>query len=378
MEEMKDKQIVQQIIDHSLAGIPDDPWLAQRVLSNVKRKEEIVVKKKTSVSVVLVVIMVLLMTGTALAAAFLPNLLQLLNLQDNPAAANMIEAVSYSIDTEYATAKVREMMYDGHGVYVLMDVEPKSKSCVIIPPGKGISLKDKAGSIGLVDCKPEETIAEYASRKNWPVVYFSCAVQNEERSFQTNGIPNELVINEDGSWTQALRFPAGADNALIKVRLYTTVYDDPVVQAELKPGDPMRPLSEPKSITIPVSAMSRIEPKNSDEAVVTGENFLPDSISIRQVNVYHTDIAHYLDIVFDNPLGEEYNLLVASIQTQQLLSDNISFTWPNDSLAGYASGFRYVMMVTVDEDFPNEFDVTVMGEQQGSRKNLGTAHIKIK
>ena len=124
--------------------------------------------------------------------------------------------------------------------------------------------------------------------------------------------------------------------------------------------------------------MSRIEPKNSDEAVVTGENFLPDSISIRQVNVYHTDIAHYLDIVFDNPLAEEYNLLVVGFQSQQLLSNEISFTWPNDSVTGYASGFRYVMMVTVDEDFPNEFDVTVMGEQQGSRKNLGTAHIKIK
>ncbi len=139
----------------------------------------------------------------------------------------------------------------------------------------------------------------------------------------------------------------------------------------------MRPLSEPKSITIPVSAMSRVEPKICDEAVVTSENFLPDSISIRQVNVYHTDIAHYLDIIFDNPLAEEYNLLVASIQTQQLLSENISFTWSNDSLTGYASGFRYVMMTT-DKDFPIEFDITVMGEKQGRRKNLGTAHIIIK
>lgn len=118
-----------------------------------------------------------------MAATFLPNLLQLLKLQDNPAAANMIEAVSYSIDTEYATAKVREIMYDGHGIYVLMDVVPKNEFGVIIPSGKGIGLKDKAGSIGFIDCKPEETIAEYASRKNWPVVYFGCAVQNEECTF---------------------------------------------------------------------------------------------------------------------------------------------------------------------------------------------------
>lgn len=46
MEKMRDKQIVQQIIDHSLSGIPDDPWLAQRVLSDAKKRGEIVVMKK--------------------------------------------------------------------------------------------------------------------------------------------------------------------------------------------------------------------------------------------------------------------------------------------------------------------------------------------
>ena len=68
MEEMKDKQIIQQIIDHSLSGIPDDPWLAQRVLSEAKRKEEIVVKKKISVTAVMLVILIL-MLGVAAAGS---------------------------------------------------------------------------------------------------------------------------------------------------------------------------------------------------------------------------------------------------------------------------------------------------------------------
>ena len=33
MEDFKDKQIVQRVIDNSLSGIQDDPWMAQRVLN---------------------------------------------------------------------------------------------------------------------------------------------------------------------------------------------------------------------------------------------------------------------------------------------------------------------------------------------------------
>ena len=33
MEEIKDKQIMQRVIDKSLSGIQDDPFMAQRVLN---------------------------------------------------------------------------------------------------------------------------------------------------------------------------------------------------------------------------------------------------------------------------------------------------------------------------------------------------------
>ena len=73
MEDFKDKQIVQRVITHSLSGIQDDPWMAQRVL-NMAHKEPgtggIVVKKKLSFGFVLMMA-VMLLGVTALAATLI-------------------------------------------------------------------------------------------------------------------------------------------------------------------------------------------------------------------------------------------------------------------------------------------------------------------
>ena len=68
MEDFKDKQIVQRVIDHSLSGIQEDPWMAQRVLNMAHETQGtggIFVKKKLSVGLVL--IMVVLLSSVALA-----------------------------------------------------------------------------------------------------------------------------------------------------------------------------------------------------------------------------------------------------------------------------------------------------------------------
>ena len=73
MEDFKDKQIVQRVIDNSLSGIQDDPWMAQRVLNMAHEMQGtggIVVKKKLSVGFVLMMA-VMLLGVTALAATLL-------------------------------------------------------------------------------------------------------------------------------------------------------------------------------------------------------------------------------------------------------------------------------------------------------------------
>ena len=73
MEDFKDKQIVQRVIDNSLSGIRDDPWMAQRVLNMAHQTQGtggIVVKKKLSIGFVLMMALMLLGV-TALAATLL-------------------------------------------------------------------------------------------------------------------------------------------------------------------------------------------------------------------------------------------------------------------------------------------------------------------
>ena len=40
MEDLKAKQIVQRVVDNSLSGIQDDPWMAQRVLNITERQKD--------------------------------------------------------------------------------------------------------------------------------------------------------------------------------------------------------------------------------------------------------------------------------------------------------------------------------------------------
>ncbi len=70
MDERREKQMIQQAFETSLSGLKDDPWLAQRVLSEAKKEGEVVVKKKLSVGLVIVIVLVLVsVTGLALGIA---------------------------------------------------------------------------------------------------------------------------------------------------------------------------------------------------------------------------------------------------------------------------------------------------------------------
>jgi hypothetical protein len=68
MDERKQGEMVRHAVDVRLSGLQGDPWLAQRVLANVKG--EVKVKKKLSVGFVLVIVLILAAV-TALAAALL-------------------------------------------------------------------------------------------------------------------------------------------------------------------------------------------------------------------------------------------------------------------------------------------------------------------
>jgi len=66
----EEQKKVQKAINHSLAHVQEDPWLAQRVLANAKGEEPVV--KKISASMILVIVL-LCLAITAIAAGIIYN-----------------------------------------------------------------------------------------------------------------------------------------------------------------------------------------------------------------------------------------------------------------------------------------------------------------
>ncbi len=62
---MDEKQKMQEILNHSLSGLKEDPFLAQRVIAKAKGEPEM--KKKLTSSIVLIVILLLALIGSACA-----------------------------------------------------------------------------------------------------------------------------------------------------------------------------------------------------------------------------------------------------------------------------------------------------------------------
>ena len=367
-----EQMIVQSAMNRSLSGLQEDTMLAHRILTSEEDRRPI---KKGIILRPVPILFLLLMISTAFAAVWSPNLIQMLNLQGNPAVEKLVEPVTCSWETEYAAASVHEMLYDGHGVYVLMDVAPNTASCILLPSGASQStLKSQASRLGFTDCEPNETVAGYASRKGLPVVFFRGSVENEERTFQAYAFPRDVICNEDGSWSQVLRFPIQPGSDVIRIRLLTCVYDDPEAQSLMHAGDPGLPMGEYHSITVPISAMTSVEAAAVDGNAVITESFLPDTVAIRQVNTCKTDVARYVEIVFDNLDNASYGTV--TVNSEQInRTEAIRFLYQNDS-KGYETGFRYVAVTAPEEDFPEEFDIIVTAERlDGSKCNLGTAHI---
>ena len=67
---MDEKREMQKILNHSLSGLKENPFLAQRVIAQAKGEKPVV--KKISASMILVIV-ILCLTLTAIAAGIIYN-----------------------------------------------------------------------------------------------------------------------------------------------------------------------------------------------------------------------------------------------------------------------------------------------------------------
>ena len=340
------KEEVQKALNRSLSGLQADPWLAQRIIAN---EEEKPVKKKISISFVFACILVVVTMSAALAVGnLLPGIREMLGLDAESGMEKKFEALDYNWETDFTTAHVREMLYDGQGAYIAIDVQKKDREDILLIPSgdRKMTLSSSASALGRLDAVEGESIAEYAERKGMTVVYFTVIAQNLDKSFTAVTNPGDRISFGQDAWTMVLRFPAVEQNEKINVRLYTTIYDSPLSQSSLPAGE--RPIAEPHSITVNVPDFKNI------------------GLAIQDAKLIRTPIATYLDLLIGNPDRTEYSSIAATItplsmpESEQLSIESRHFGSPVVFTEGYSSGAHEIEVYPLENITCTEFQVELI------------------
>lgn len=340
-------------LDRHLSDLKADPWLAQRIMAD---EEEKPVKKRISVSIAFACALIVVTMSAALAVGpLLPGIREMLGLDADSGMGKRFEALDYNWETEFTTAHVREMLYDGQGAYIAVDVQKKDREDMLLIPGgdRSMTLSSSASALGREDAAEEESIAAYAERKGLSVVYFTVMAQNLDKSFTAVANPGDRISVGQDAWTMVLRFPAVEQDEKLNIRLYTTVYDSPLSQASLPAGE--RPIAEPHSITVQVPDFKNIAgQKTVMQAVSVVENTPLAGLTLQDARLIRTPIATYLDLLIGNPDRTAYASIAAVItplglpEAEQHAIESRHFGSPAVFAEGYASGAREI------EVYPSE------------------------
>ena len=342
-------------VDRRLSGLQEDPWLAQRIMAGETDRRTV---RKLPVSVLAACALAVISMSVALAVGnLLPGIFDLSGVNRNEDTENMVQHVSCRWETEYATATVREMLYDGQSVYIAGDVEKKDRDDILLIPAvdKKQTIQGAAGNLGKDDVKAGETIAQYAERNGMSVVYFSFVAQSPDGTFWSTVMPGEVTVTGEDSWAFALCFPALETAEEIRVTMNTTVYDSPLRQSALPLYSPERPLAVPHSITVHVSDVQNVSEEKTvmEASSVTVESALK-GLTLDQARLIRTPIGTYLDLKIGNPEQTDYAIVRAEITPLGIPDlgqvSRKHFGSPLQHAEGFVSGAREIELYT-DENF---------------------------
>ncbi|MBQ9211318.1 MAG: hypothetical protein IJ153_06410 [Clostridia bacterium] len=331
------------------------------------RKEEKVMKRKMSVAIIFAV----LVSAVALALAAaeiiqtLPGVREMIGVSGQD-TDKMLQPISYTWETPYNTAEAREMLYDGQGAYIAVDVKQKERDDILLlPMGRKTSLKSIASELGIIDAEKGETVAEYAERKGKMVVFFAMMAQSMDQSFTAIVDDDDLVSMEPGSWTIIIRFPAVKQDEQINLRLYTTEYNNPLAQSKLSIYSSERPSPEPHSIAVRVPdfqdiSMDRTEVKAT---MITEDDRLSKGLAVQEANLIKTPIATYLDLKIENLENAEYGLISAYVIPLGIPESDLyrlnrkHYVSPLSIEDGYRFGARVIELFPADHFACDEFKI---------------------
>lgn len=167
-----------------------------QTLENIRAQEARKPVKRMGLRLAAVIAAVLILsTGTVLAVTNTWGILDFLSGRTNtgvlPEAAGLVQkdVVQSSSQTEFGTFEVREAIYDGMNVYLVVDVKPASPKYLLLGPDA--YPEDPISNLGPHFSEKTGTIADYARENNLEMINTSLGI---------SGVSSvDYLLNEDGT-----------------------------------------------------------------------------------------------------------------------------------------------------------------------------------
>ncbi|MDF2839179.1 MAG: hypothetical protein K0S60_882, partial [Evtepia sp.] len=167
--------------------------------------------------VAVIAIVCMLSTGTVLALTNPWGILDFLSgrrtdVKVLPEAVDIVqkEVAQIGSQTEFGTFAVREAVFDGKNVYIVVDVKPSSQGYLLLGPDAFPS--DPIGNMGPLFSDKTGTIADYARENNKEMIRTSVVISSVNHSV-------DFLLNEDGTLVYMLNGSYAGDSAQEDIKM---------------------------------------------------------------------------------------------------------------------------------------------------------------
>lgn len=366
----------------------------RRTLTDLQTKEEPRMKRKMSAALALAAAIVLL-TVTALAAGrMLPGVLEMLFENEIPEVPQgMVQEVNnLHGETPYAQFSVRELIWDGLGVYVAVDLTPKSEEYLLLPStlDHDIAPNRPASVLGLADTG-NETVAEYAARTGKTMIWTSLYLDSPTTLGITLLSKKDLHPNGDGSWTIVQRGILGRqEEPQMKVGCYTAR----LTSVDTLPED-MRntsvdnrwflgwsPVFEEGNEfrSIPLSLDEVASPLEVRTMAACEEVWKLRSVRLDNVTVTRTPVATYLDVACELMLEGEDFMSSFIFTDADLYRPHLRPFIIGSQVRNEGSIVHWLVCYPLTEEIPDDLWLQLFVSRADSiaSRDAGTVHITLK
>lgn len=395
MSKREDVELVRAAIDARFSRLRGDPALAQRVMRQ-ETKGEMVMRRKTLAGFAAAAAALVFAVTAMAAGGVLPGLLELLFGREAPGMMGgmVVQLDDRTAETAYARVNVHELLYDGIGAYVAVDLAPIAEDILLLPA----TLEEKIGPnspaqcLGLADAG-DETTAEYAARTGRTMVYTVVMLDDDTTLGLSLTRAKDLRANGDGTWTIAMRMVTGGEESR-KLKLQCSTFR--LTSVEEVPDDlkntnfaepsmrcwaPMDENSGEASIDL---ALDAVTPPTEVRTMASCEEVVKlRGIEVTDVTLTRTPVAVYLDVVCEITNETDTDFLPGVFTNAALTEKPGEWFVPGYQIKNQDGKVHALQCYPVTAPFPDELWVNLLAYHESDSGRLvdrdaGTVHVVLK